>query len=141
MAWTTEPTPEFDAWFDGLGEEDQEHIVAAVMYLEDTGPSAKMPMSFPIRQPNNCGMKELRPASTGRSEIRILYAFDYRRRGILLLGGDKSGDWDAWYDRNVPVGDALFDRRVSEAKLAEKAGAAKDKAAPAPKTQRGRRRR
>ena len=35
-------------------------------------------------------MKELRPASPGRSEIRILFAFDPVRRAIMLLAGDKS---------------------------------------------------
>jgi hypothetical protein len=74
VPWATEPAAEFDAWFDGLSPEDKEHIVAAVIYLEETGPTARMPMSYPIKQPNRCGMKELRPASGGRTEIRILYA-------------------------------------------------------------------
>jgi hypothetical protein len=43
VAWTTEPTAEFDAWFDSLSPEDKEHIVAAVIYLEETGPNARCP--------------------------------------------------------------------------------------------------
>lgn len=140
MAWVTEPTAEFDAWFDRLSPEDKEHIIAAVIYLEDTGPNAKMPMSYPIRQPNACGMRELRPASAGQSEIRILYALDYRRRGILLLGGDKSGAWNSWYDRNVPVADALFKIHVARAKQGG-AETTDDPAPPSAKKQRGRRRR
>lgn len=116
MPWETEETKEFDAWFDGLDQADKEHVIAAQMYLEDVGPAVRMPMSYPIKQSNECGMRELRPASKGRSEIRILYAFDYRRTGILLLGGDKAaipGDWDAWYDRNVPVADRRFAAHVA----------------------------
>jgi hypothetical protein len=47
-------------------------------------------------------MKELRPAGTS---IRILFIFDPRRQAILLLGGDKAGNWKSWYDRNIPVAD------------------------------------
>jgi hypothetical protein len=102
------------------------------MYLEQEGPSARMPLSYPIKQPNSCDMKELRPASRGRSEVRILYAFDYRRRAILLLGGDKAGQWAHWYDRNVPQADTLFARHVEQARNADAEAAAQ--AGPASKT-------
>lgn len=108
MAWETEEVEEFDAWFDSLDEDDQTQVIAAKDYLIEHGPAAKMPVSYPIKQPNACGMKELRPGSKGRSELRVLYAFDYRRTAILRLGGDKAeipGDWDAWCDRNVPIAD------------------------------------
>jgi hypothetical protein len=54
-------------------------------------------------------MKELRPGSSGRSELRVLFAFDPARQAILLVAGDKSGDWRRWYRRNIPVADDLFD--------------------------------
>ena len=78
-----------------------------------------MPLSRPIKQPNSCDMKELRPASRGRSEVCILYAFDYRRQAILLLGGDKAGQWTTWYDRNVPKADTLFAHHVVQARQAD----------------------
>ncbi len=53
-------------------------------------------------------LKELRPASTGRSEIRILFAFDPRRHAILLVAGDKSGNWDGWYYSDIPVADKRY---------------------------------
>ncbi|WP_438860658.1 type II toxin-antitoxin system RelE/ParE family toxin [Amycolatopsis solani] len=34
-------------------------------------------------------LKELRPASAGSSEIRILFAFDPVRRAVLLVAGDE----------------------------------------------------
>lgn len=54
-------------------------------------------------------MKELRPGSTGRSELRILFAFDSRREAILLIAGDKSGEWKRWYRVNIPIADDRFD--------------------------------
>ena len=55
-------------------------------------------------------MKELRPAQT----IRVLFAFDPRRVAILLIGGDKRGAWNRWYDEMVPVADALYDDHLAE---------------------------
>lgn len=110
MEWTTTTVDEFDDWFGHLLEEDQDHIIAATKSLEREGPTLRFPLSYPIKQPNGCDMRELRPASTGRSEIRILYAFDKQRQAVLLLGGDKAGKWDSWYDKNVPIADERFDR-------------------------------
>lgn len=81
-------------------------------------------------------MKELRPGSTGRTEIRALFAFDMKRRAILLVGGDKSDDWRGWYDRNVPIADDRLDEH--QAKLAREAGAVA-KRAPTQKKGRGKR--
>lgn len=54
--------------------------------------------------------KELRPAHA----IRVLFAFDPRRVAILLIGGDKRGSWNRWYDEMVPVADTLYDGHLAE---------------------------
>ncbi len=43
----------------------------------------------------------------------VLYAFGPRRTAILLMGGDKTGD-DRWYQKFVPLADALYDRHLEE---------------------------
>jgi hypothetical protein len=43
-----------------------------------------------------------------------LFAFDPRRVAILLIGGDKDQRWNKWYDKNVPVADALLDEHLIE---------------------------
>lgn len=53
-------------------------------------------------------MKELRPGSAGSSEVRILFAFDPARKAILLVAGDKSGQWRDWYPTNVPIADHRY---------------------------------
>ncbi|HVR80008.1 MAG TPA: benzoate transporter [Acidimicrobiia bacterium] len=35
---------------------------------------------------------------------------------ILLLGGDKSGQWDEWYETAVPRADDLYDTHLEELK-------------------------
>jgi hypothetical protein len=44
----------------------------------------------------------------------VLFAFDPRRHAILLLGGDKSGKWEEWYETAVPAADALYDTHLAE---------------------------
>jgi hypothetical protein len=53
-------------------------------------------------------LKELRPGSRGRSEIRIIFAFDRTRSALLLLGGDKAGNWERWYRENIPIAERLY---------------------------------
>jgi hypothetical protein len=57
-------------------------------------------------------MRELRVQHQGEP-YRVLYAFDPRRMAILLIGGCKGGD-DRWYDKMVPVADALYDQHLEE---------------------------
>ena len=57
-------------------------------------------------------MKELRASQDGA--LRVLFMFDPRRQVILLLGGDKSGDWTAWYEDAVPQADDLYDNYLDE---------------------------
>ena len=44
----------------------------------------------------------------------MLFAFDPRRYAILLLGGDKSGQWSEWYRRAIPEADALYGVHLEE---------------------------
>lgn len=59
-------------------------------------------------------MKELRPGSTGRTKIRVLFAFDVERNAILLVGGDKSSNWAGWYKKNIPLADDRLDEHQLE---------------------------
>ena len=53
-------------------------------------------------------LKELRPGSQGRSEIRVLSAFDPSRSALLLLGGAEAGNWQRWYRQNIPIAEQLY---------------------------------
>ena len=58
------------------------------------------------RLPN---MKELRPQSAGRTEIRILFVFDPYRSAVPLVVGDKSGQWNRWYRTAIPEAERLYE--------------------------------
>lgn len=57
-------------------------------------------------------MKELRASKGGA--LRVLFMFDPRRQVILLLGGDKTGNWAGWYETAVPLADDLYDTYLDE---------------------------
>ena len=59
----------------------------------------------------------------GRSELRILFAFDPARQAILLVAGDKAGNWKRWYRQNIPAADDKFDvAGLTQEQLAERLG-------------------
>lgn len=109
MSWAVEFHPAFGEWADRLDQADSEALLAAIRVLRDQGPSLGRPLVDTVVDSRHSNMKELRPGSTGRTEIRVLFAFDRRRQAILLVGGDKSGNWRGWYRDNLPVADDRFD--------------------------------
>lgn len=40
--------------------------------------------------------------------------FDYDREAIILVGGDKAGVWNTWYDTAIPLAEQRFEEWVSE---------------------------
>ncbi|GAC81416.1 hypothetical protein SAMN04488550_0946 [Gordonia malaquae] len=96
-------------WLASLDAGSREQVVAAIELLEDRGPQLGRPVVDTVKSSRHRNMKELRPGSTGRSELRILFAFDPERSAILLIAGDKAGNWTRWYKKNIPVADDLFD--------------------------------
>lgn len=106
MVWTVVMTDEAERWYVSLNEEDQSRVAEALDALREKGPALGRPWVDRIGTSRHHHMKELRPVG---GHLRAQFAFDPRRRAIVLLGGDKSGDWIGWYERNVPRADALYD--------------------------------
>ncbi|WP_425953350.1 type II toxin-antitoxin system RelE/ParE family toxin [Xylanimonas sp. McL0601] len=103
-------------WLVGQDQGTREQLVAAIELLEERGPHLGRPVVDTITASRHKNMKELRPGSAGRSEVRIRFAFDPRRSAILLLAGDKSRNWQGWYKKNIPIADDLFDEHLKKLK-------------------------
>ncbi|MFD0204762.1 MULTISPECIES: type II toxin-antitoxin system RelE/ParE family toxin [Saccharothrix] len=115
--WDVVLHEDVDTWFARLCVEDSKSanlVEEAIDQLAREGPRLSRPLVDRIKGSRHHNMKELRPASSGGSEVRILFAFDPHRQAILLVAGDKSGDWRGWYDRNVPLADRRFDEHLAE---------------------------
>jgi hypothetical protein len=106
MAWDVEFTDEFGDWWKGLDEEEQKSVDRYVSLLQQLGPGLTRPYADTVRGSEFPNMRELRVQHEGRP-YRVLYAFDPRRTGILLIGGDKTGN-ARWYEEFVPKADVLF---------------------------------
>lgn len=112
MACDVEYTDEFGEWWDTLDEQDRRQVAMSVRLLEDNGPALGFPHSSQIKGSRHTHMRESRSQSKGRP-LRTLYAFDPRRKAILLIGGDKTGQ-DDWYSKYVSLADALYDNHIQE---------------------------
>jgi hypothetical protein len=51
---------------------------------------------------------ELRPGSSGTTEVRLLFVFDPQRRVVFLVGGDKSGKWSEWYKTAITQAEEAY---------------------------------
>lgn len=99
-------------WLASLDDGSRDQVVAAIELLEEHGPHLGRPLVDTVTASRHRNMKELRPGSAGRSELRILFAFDPARHAILLVAGDKAGNWTRWYKKNIPIADDLFDNHL-----------------------------
>ncbi len=112
--WDVEFTDEFELWWQGLDEDEQESVDVSVRLLEELGPLLSRPHADTLKGSAHANMKELRTQHQGRP-LRTLFAFDPRRTAILLIAGDKTGD-DRFYERMIPEADRLYDEHLAELK-------------------------
>jgi hypothetical protein len=109
MAWEIEYTYQFGEWYEDLGENDQAAVDAVVELLGEKGPQLKRPAVGEITGRRIKHLKELRIGT-----IRVLFAFDPRSVAILLIGGNKTGEWKRWYERSLPQAEDLYDTHLQE---------------------------
>ena len=115
--WEILLTARVEAFLDGLYESDpasHQLVNQAILVLERNGPAEGRPLVDSVNGSRLANMKELRPPSAGRSEIRILLVFDPWRAAILLVAGDKSGQWAKGYRTAIPRAEQLYDEYLTE---------------------------
>lgn len=98
-----------ESWVASLDDSSRAQVFAAIEVLREYGPQLGRPLVDTVIASRHKNMKELRPGSAGRTELRVLFAFDPERRAIMLVAGDKAGNWTRWYKNNIPAADDLFD--------------------------------
>src|ERR1700722_12399767 len=115
--WEILMTNAVESFLDRLHESDpasHQLVNQAILVLERNGPAEGRPLVDTITASRIANMKELRPPSAGRSEIRILLVFDPWRSVILLVAGDKSGKWEKWYRAAIPQAEQMYDDYLAE---------------------------
>ena len=106
--WDIYQTDEVAAWMEDLRRSDPQaagKVEAAVDVLSEYGPTLGRPLVDTLKASAIANLKELRPRQT---TIRVLFVFDPWRSAILLIAGDKAGQWKAWYERAIPQAEGLY---------------------------------
>lgn len=112
MRWTVIAHPAVAEWQRTLDTDTFQQVAAAIRQLAEDGPALGRPLADTVKGARHKNMKELRPGSAGRSEVRIMFAFDPARQAILLVAGDKAGQWQNWYKQAIPLADDRLDEHA-----------------------------
>lgn len=109
MKWTVLFHDEFEQEFRQLPEALQDELLSHAVLLREYGPNLGRPTVDTLNGSRHANMKEMR--FNWEKEIwRIAFAFDPKRRAILLAGGDKKGaDQKRFYKKLITVADARYD--------------------------------
>ena len=89
--WEIYQTDEVATWLRELQQsapKTADLVDDAIYTLSRSGPALGRPLVDTIVNSKIANLKELRPGSRGRSEVRILFVFDPWRSAILLVAGD-----------------------------------------------------
>jgi hypothetical protein len=111
MSWTIVVVEPALSWLHQLRRDDRSTLVQiskAITALQDEGPALGRPLVDTLRGSALPNLKELRPGSAGASEVRLLFVFDPARQAVILVGGDKSGNWSGWYRSAIPQAEQAY---------------------------------
>lgn len=105
---------EFAPEFIQLSEPVRQKILSLAGLLKRFGPQLARLSVDTLNGSKHSNMKELRfDADDG--VWRVAFAFDTRRKAILLIGGDKSGvSQGKFYRKLIEIADRRFDEHQSE---------------------------
>jgi hypothetical protein len=120
VKWIVEIGDEFEPEFDLFHEDVQTEILALAVLLEQVGPQLGRPRVDTLNGSRHPKMKELR-FSAADGEWRVAFAFDSRRRAVLLVAGDKSGvSTRKFYRELIKKADERFDAHLARLKRGRK---------------------
>jgi hypothetical protein len=110
MTWEVIVTEKVKEWISSLDQSTRDSLGSAVGLLQELGPNLGRPYVGKIVGSKVKHLKELRPLSNANGHFRILFAFDPQRKAILLIAGDKTGQWKKWYKKHIPLAESLYEK-------------------------------
>jgi hypothetical protein len=120
VGWIVEIGEEFEPEFFLMHEDVRGEILALSRLLQQFGPQLGRPRVDTLKGSRYANMKELR-FSVADGEWRLAFAFDPRRRAILLVAGDKSGGSEKrFYRQLITKADERFDAHLGRLKKERK---------------------
>lgn len=106
--WDVRFDDEFEVEFAVLEVAVQDKIFVRAKLLRQFGPNLPRPYADTLDGSKYVNMKELR-APVGKEVWRVAYAFDVKRRAILLCAGNKGGkNSKKFYSELIEIADRRF---------------------------------
>jgi hypothetical protein len=120
MKWIVEFGDEFESEYDELPKEIQDELLAMTILLQQFGPQLKRPHADTLNGSRHANMKELR-FNAADGVWRVAFAFDPRRRAVLLVAGDKSGGSERrFYRELIGRADGRYDAHLARLEKKER---------------------
>lgn len=113
--WEVKTRDTFDEWFEGLDDADRANVLASLLVLQSFGPMLGRPHADAVHGSIHGNMKELRIQSRGKP-IRAFFAFDPKRKGILLCAGNKNSNDKRFYAEMIPIADREYSSHLDALK-------------------------
>lgn len=108
--WVAAFHPEFSPEVLGFSGSVRREIYSLVGLLRKLGPQLGRPQVDTLKGSKHSNLKELR-FRADNGAWRVAFAFDMRRRAVLLVGGDKSGvSKDKFYRNLIEIADRRLDQ-------------------------------
>jgi len=115
MTWVVVLAEEFDEEFDALPPDIQDELLSRLQLLEQFGPQLGRPNVDTLEGSSFANMKELRFRLDGL--WRFAFAFDPQRQAVILCGGDKEGEnQDRFYRELIKTADERFGNHLERLK-------------------------
>ena len=116
ISWAVEIGDEFEPEFNDLHEDVRTEVLALSRLLQQFGPHLGRPRVDTLNGSRHANMKELRFSAAG-GEWRLAFAFDPKRKAMLLVAGDKSGGSEKkFYKQLIAKADQRFDAHLKRLK-------------------------
>jgi hypothetical protein len=116
MEWEIEFHAEFEPEFDALSEAVQDELLAKALLLKEFGSELGRPHVDTLNGSAYRNMKELR-FNAADGVWRVAFAFDPKRRAILLVAGDKTGtSQQRFYKTLIKIADKRFKQHLQQLK-------------------------
>jgi hypothetical protein len=122
MPWVVLFEDEFEQEFLALQQEVQDELMAHAKLLQDYGPQLGRPHVDTLKGSKHANMKEIR-FSAADGVWRAAFAFDPRRRAVVLVAGNKAGiSEERFYKRLIAKADKRYAAHVQRLSKSSRKG-------------------